>query len=1172
MSGYSRGRVASDRSGAELKATTLCLLILMGGVLQLAGCGSGEQDTSSAPPSPQGAAPQGAASQPGADPDDGDEQESAANEPVPDAPFDLSYLDAETELFIFARPAAIVASPFVQALTGGSLGPIDQMMGGIGISIEQIDTVTVGVRHLKDMAEQSQQRFAHLQKRFPGAAMAGMRTPDGAADETIVVVRTVDPTSAEALGLVEPGGDTAAISHQSQMYYPLPAARAPKPYLYLADEKTLVIASQSTIKQVIEQRDEVSQPQVDLSFVSEAADVVVALVPKDRDALFNTAHQMGLGSGDSQPGTIGSGSGKAPTPLRFGVGAGEDDEDLDEDDEDDRRSRRDRDRDQDRRGALETPPEGLDSLLTAHAEAVALLANVDAGLRVEVAVRCDDQVSAVKVRAMLAKTVKSAQQSFEDVRETLPGVIQQIADAVMGTVKTVADKQVVTLSLEIPESQQANLTVLPMAVMGMMMGGSAMPAGSMEAMVDWQARAHEVIDQGQPPVAAEELPAGLELRALARWGVAPPGGGPSAAPLEIAVVATGELAVRTVAFGQLELTELNVGGGPRLKWLGAAQAEGGHSPVREFVPIDRSEIFSRHPEGGIATGYTFGLTGELPATLPAIAGTLTLKAAKNVRDVTVNRLPPAGRATDDEALRAAGFGVETEGGNGFASIVFTYEDSPSIGKIEVLDPQGNPITASSWEKSSVGQQVRQTIHLPDDADPAELGYRVTVFDDVQEIPVAFRFEELPLPDPPENSGEPQEFAMWTPVERLSDAIPDALVIEAQARWNAPPANSFGSPFGDSAGNAFGGPGEPPPASGGAGKSSGGGLLGRGFGFGSDEDDENDRESLNDRKEEKRRRREQDGRSRHGDDDDDDIPPARSRNRSRTSPAGRAGSKFSDEEDDDTSGSGGAFRSATFSDNGEASLQLAIDLTGPVAKSITGLGELSVGAAMSAEGDNLDYEAGLFLGNDITEDWADVDALAVASGDQPPDGLRVLVLFTPPDPPIANLSQFRGTLRIRTAREQIESVVKNLNDRTERRIKDRNLGKFGIVIAVAIEDNQLMLRVLEGDEDRIAEMSPVDRSGNPISYVSHSTGLDNGNLVHYFEFSRRVPSKVGLKFSMNLGVKEIEIPLRLRNVPVPPRPAVIVPIQQATPGPNRRGSPGPKKQDGAAGRGTSATES
>ncbi len=1168
MSGHCRGRLASDRSGREFKALTLCLLILAGGLLPLAGCGSGEQETSPAPPSPQGAAPQGAAAQgaavqPAADPDDEDRQEAVAQQPVPDAPFDLSYLDAETELFIFARPAAIAASPFVQSFTGGSLGPIDQMTGGIGISIDQIDTVTVGVRHLQDMAEQSQRRFAHLQKRSPAAAMAGMRAPQEAADETIVVVRTAGPTSAEALGLEEPGGDSEALVHQSQKYYPLPAARAPKPYLYIADEKTLVIASQNTIKQVIEQGEEVSQPQVDLSFIAEAGDVVVALVPKDRDALFNTAHQMGLGSGDSQPGAFGSGAANAPKRLRFGIGAGEDDDDLDEDDDDDRRSRghKHKDRDRDRRGTPAAASEDLGSLLAAHTEAVALLANISSGLEIEVAVRCDDPASAVKVKATLDKTLKAATQSFEEIRETLPGVIQQIADAVMDTIQTADNGQVVTLSLALPESQQANLTMLPMAVMGMMMAGPGMSAGDMEPIIDWQARAREVADQGQPPVAAGDLPTGLELRALARWGVPPTGGGSSAVPLEIAVVATGELAARTVAFGQLKLTELNVGEAHHLKWLGAAQAERGRNPVREFVPIDRSEIFARHPEGGVATGFTFGLTGELPPALPAIAGTFTIKAAENVREVTVNRLPPAGRGSDDEALRAVGFTAETEQGNGFASIVFTYEDSPSIGTIEVLDPQGTPIPAGSWERISVGQQVRQTIHLPGNADPAELGYRVTVFDDVQEIPIAFRFEELPLPPPPENTGEPTTLAMWTPVERLSDAIPDGLVIEAQARWNAPQTDSFDNPFGNQAGNAFAGEGKP----------SGGGLLGRGFGFGSNEDDEDGGEPLNDRKAEKRRRRKKKSHGRHGD-DDDDIPPPRSRNRSGTSPKGRGGLGFSAEEDDDTSGSGNAFGSGSFSGDGEASLQLAIDLTGPVAQSIIGLGELSVGAAVSSDGDQLDFEGSQFLGSDITEDWVDVDTQIVALGDQPPDGLRVLVLFTPPDPPIETLSQLRGTLRIRTAREQTESVVRNLNDRTDRRIKDRHLGKFGIVIAVAIEDNQLKLRVLEGDEDRIAEMYPVDRNGDRIADVFHSEGLDNGNLIHYFDFPRRVPSKVGLKFFMNLGIKEIEIPLRLRDVPVPPRPAVIVPIQPATPGPTQRGRPAPNKQDGAAGRGTSATES
>ncbi|MBX3436325.1 MAG: hypothetical protein KF861_02460, partial [Planctomycetaceae bacterium] len=253
------------------------------------------------------------------------------------------------------------------------------------------------------------------------------------------------------------------------------------------------------------------------------------------------------------------------------------------------------------------------------------------------------------------------------------------------------------------------------------------------------------------------------------------------------------------------------------------------------------------------------------------------------------------------------------------------------------------------------------------------------------------------------------------------------------------------------------------------------------------------------------------------------------------------------------------------------LQVAIDLTGDPAKTIVALGIVDISTAQTAEGDNLEFRGSSFRGANAATEWVVAAEHAAVTGDEPPNGVRVLTLFTPPDPPSDNIAQLRGTLHIRSAREQVDAVVTNLNDRLDRRIKDRNLSKFGLEFAIMIEENQLMFRLLEGSEDRIAGIFPIDQDGARIEGVVQTTTVENSNRIHRFTFSRRVPPRVGLKFSLNRGVQDIEIPFRFSNLPIPPQTNGMTSPPSGTP--VAPGFPPPQQTPPiATPRGTSATDS
>ena len=82
----------------------------------------------------------------------------------------------------------------------------------------------------------------------------------------------------------------------------------------------------------------------------------------------------------------------------------------------------------------------------------------------------------------------------------------------------------------------------------------------------------------------------------------------------------------------------------------------------------------------------------------------------------------------------------------------------------------------------------------------------------------------------------------------------------------------------------------------------------------------------------------------------------------------------------------------------------------------------------------------------------------------------------------------------------------------------------------------MVRLLKGSPDRIAEFIPVDDQGVEIADVDQATETGrNGQSFQVFRFAGGLPPQLGLKLILNVGMKDLEVPLRIRNLPVPPQP-------------------------------------
>src|SRR5690606_36304513 len=109
-------------------------------------------------------------------------------------------------------------------------------------------------------------------------------------------------------------------------------------------------------------------------------------------------------------------------------------------------------------------------------------------------------------------------EQYEAFKGTLPGVIQQVADPLVASLAAETSEAVVSVSTQLPAEKQSMLAMVPMAVMGMMMSGAAQADNQFTAMASRRDLAQKVIDEGQSATNADELPEGLQVRGVARWG------------------------------------------------------------------------------------------------------------------------------------------------------------------------------------------------------------------------------------------------------------------------------------------------------------------------------------------------------------------------------------------------------------------------------------------------------------------------------------------------------------------------------------------------------------------------------------------------------------------------------------------------------------------------------
>jgi hypothetical protein len=967
--------------------------------------------------------------------------------PTGTAPFDLSFLPVDTELVLVAQCGDIIRSPLVQAVTGGRVAALDPLVEGFGTRFADVASLRIGIRNLSDLPVPTAADLAG------GLGSVSLRdialNPDVSSTIVIQTRDRVDETPLRTHGDEVRVGDKRYFRLRSNTFQSTCAC--------IHGLRTLIISDEPTILSIVESKGPPPQPKATFSFAREA-DLVIALAPHAPSQLERWLPSLGLfespdsarPEGDTTsevpPAAAGGQRGDNPTPAASDVPEPQRPvEAVDGPAATDA-------------GIVETQTAGADPppAIPAHVTGAALMINLEHGVAVNVSLNCDSPQSAEAAEAELRQFAAQLQAAAEEHASDLNGGIRQLADAL----STTRLQTVVALMTAVTPDRQTDVLALPALVLGSAgatgdnsSAGAAAPRAGEPA----GAFAEQILLEGVPPLASGQPLPGMELRGLARWQPTPPGSdGPR--QLELGVVAFGGPAATAVAAGHFQLQEAEVNRLTPLKWVGTSPAYDalGLNPIDGLVPVRRESGASIHPKNGVLAVFTLVPPAEPAAHLRRVHGQFVMRYYTVSNEIVIENLREAIRTrAASQELTQAGVELELSQLNDIQTLEVLAPDAANLGAVLLLQADGTPVDGVNSHSTRSQGQVLHTLSTGGML-PENVGLSITLNSELAEVEVPFEFANLPIPDVGALSDLERAMLVWTEAESDS-GLPEGLLVEAQARWDAPEAAAglfTSAPAAD-------GPDKP-----------------------------------------RRRYVLSDG----GDDD-----------RRQEVGRGRPG-----------------FRS-------ERPLRVLVDLTGPLAEQADALGAAQVTSIETDFRTELNFEGAYFHHEDATGGPVAVSSSSRPAGDGPPGGMRIAFHFTPPLEPIHELARFNGSVRLRISQNRTQTLIPNLHERVGRRLTNRELTKLGIAVVARIDENQVLVRVLEGADEQISEIIAVDMFGDPVPGVvvtrEESAQRAAVRQVHRLTFASGVPTGLGLRVVANSSVQTVDVPFRFTRLPVPPAPGL-----------------------------------
>jgi hypothetical protein len=131
--------------------------------------------------------------------------------------------------------------------------------------------------------------------------------------------------------------------------------------------------------------------------------------------------------------------------------------------------------------------------------------------------------------------------------------------------------------------------------------------------------------------------------------------------------------------------------------------------------------------------------------------------------------------------------------------------------------------------------------------------------------------------------------------------------------------------------------------------------------------------------------------------------------------------------------------------------------------------------------------------------------------------------------------FSGSLKLQTVDEQKVVYVKNAAATAGKPINDPAVREAGLTLRVERSGNDLSVRLVKGDSNLIQSVTAVDGGGSLLPDVVVGTMTFNNQVAYGLTFQNEMPRDAGLRITLNVGLKEVSVPFRFDDLPVPAAP-------------------------------------
>ena len=213
------------------------------------------------------------------------------------------------------------------------------------------------------------------------------------------------------------------------------------------------------------------------------------------------------------------------------------------------------------------------------------------------------------------------------------------------------------------------------------------------------------------------------------------------------------------------------------------------------------------------------------------------------------------------------------------------------------------------------------------------------------------------------------------------------------------------------------------------------------------------------------------------------------------------------------------------------MKLWIYLIGKQPQAAIAWGQVKIDKLTADGGRELKIKAPQFSPNDPIKRFIRVER-GEYRDDHPQQGVKAVLAIPHPQQPISSVTAAAGTVSLQVATEQKTVTLKNAPSLVGKPIVDPIIEEVGLGLELSKQDKTLNLKVTKGSRFALVKVEAVDAAGKRLEMVNGFRTEFNGQVTHGFFLNDETPADFALKLTLNVGIKQVDVPFDVANVRVP----------------------------------------